>query len=282
MFFLASETIRLEILNEIWFDILIHGLTALNDDIFLVCGKSIKDSKVIVYDRNRAAVQEIVALSDKHPLAVEACSVSKCIYVLCVDEYLKCASVLRLTKDGERHQFSISLWVSGLRLPLASTIVSRNGRLSVTHGLDPVIIDVYSANGSLTLSVTVAGFRPIHRVIQKPDGNLVLGTLHGSRGERILTELGADGKIQRQCKSSLGMANVNEADEHGRIVLCKSFAEMELLDSEFNVLEFAGNQKNESWLFNAVSYNGERNEVMGSYLFVDGKSLLTIFRFTEA
>lgn len=277
----------MEIVHKYWVDNLIFGLTGLKDEIFVLCGMSIMGLTVAVYNRNKmAAVEELVELPDKRPLEIEACSVSNCVYVLCVDDDRKCVSVLRLRKDGAGNQFSISPFASDLRLPVATqpTLgVSPNGSLSVIHGLDPVAVDVFSANGSLALSVNVSGFRHIDRVIQRSDGNLVLASLHGNRNrlERVLTELGADGKILRQYKSSLRAASANVADMHGRIVICKSFKGMELLDSEFNILEFGGKPKDKSFLFNAVTYNGERNEVMSSCTFANGKCLITIFRFSE-
>ena len=59
--------------------------------------------------------------------------------------------------------------------------------------------------------------------------------------KRRLTEIDMTGRIIRQYESSLcEISSVKCADVHGRILICDRHNRMELLDSEFNLLDFTG------------------------------------------
>ena len=92
--------------------------------------------------------------------------------------------------------------------------------------------------------------------------------------------------IRQYQSSSLGAVSVCNAGMYGRMLLIDRFNRIELLDSEFNFLDFTGPQLNESkYIYNPKTshFNSERNELVAIVYdaadYQNGR--LTIFRFTE-
>lgn len=89
---------------------------AMKDEMFMLCRPQDQDFAINIHDRNNLAeVKDIIPLPGISPFDIAACALSDCVYVL--TEESKCCSVLRITKDEER-KFSISPWISDLRLSL--------------------------------------------------------------------------------------------------------------------------------------------------------------------
>lgn len=273
----------MDILHQSLLPFVVFRVTAMKEEIFLLCGED-DQKKVNVYDRNNMAeVKEVIALPGIRPVDIEACNVSNCVYVLGLNMERKCPSILRMARDGEHHQFNILPWISGLKLPVYTLSVCAKGMLYVPQGENPAAVSIYNAIGSLASSVDIHGFRYVDRVIQRSNGNLVLASITDDHSERVLTEIDTDGKIQRQYRSSLGEGSrVDVANMRGRIVIRKLPRGMELLDPELNLLEavdcgfigiFAA--------FNLLHYDSERNEAITVIVYKRGDSLIIISRENE-
>jgi hypothetical protein len=94
-----------------------------------------------------------------------------------------------------------------------------------------------------------------------------------------------DGTILRQYHSSIDSLMVAcVADKYGRMMIVDRLNRMELIDSEFNLMEFTGPQLDEGQSIRRglMHYNSERNEVVTVVKDGDYKhGVLTIFRFTD-
>jgi len=282
----------LEVVHQSRFQNDIDAFATLKEEIFLHRSTDDGHTPIVieVYERsNMAEVIDVIALPGEHQilLNIEACNVSDCVYVLCQqtngsNEFYQ--SVLRIKKDGE-HLHKSSPWISVPRQQVSSISVLRNGILSVTHGRNPVALRNYDANGTLVLSADIYGFRYyVDRVMQKANGDLVLGTICPVRNLRVLTEIYMDGKVKWQHVSSILFGRVHFADTFDRILVTDQFGGMELLDSELNLLVFDRQQLREC--IDLSDYNNERNDVVAiCYNRFTYASCLTFtvytFRFKE-
>lgn len=281
----------MEVLHQSRFDHAVDRFTRLNEEIFLILRTGVQSpAHVDVYDFNDlAVVKDVIALpAGKSPLGMEACSVSNCVYVLCQDLESNglYRLVLRIKKNGE-HRFNISPWISDINLVASSISVFPNGILSLALGCDPVALRNYDTNGTLVLYASVHGLGFVDRVMQKANGNLVLASQSGDKNRRVLTEIDADGKAVRQHVSSLDgdMSTVVYAYGRDRMLITDPIDGCELLDSEFNSLDFEGRQLTENMHIDFSEYNGERNEFVSIGFCVsdlgDLDPTFTTFRFTE-
>lgn len=292
MFFSAQKTIRLDIEHHSCFPYSVYKFTTLKEEIFLLSrtdGQTTAD--VRVYKRNKfAKAIAVIALSPgSRPLNVEACSVSNCVYVLCANEKSNefHQSVLRIRKAG-KHRYNISPWVSDLSLTHASISVLPNGILSVTNRWDPVELRNYDANGSLVLSTDIYGLGFVDRVLEKANGNLVLGSvLRNDMNRRVLTEIAKDGRMRWQHVSSIDVCMLNRvhfADAYDRILIADYMGGSELLDSELNLLESEELRPSVD-IIQLTNYDSARNEVVGVCFgnpdFEDCRPVFCTFRFTE-
>lgn len=281
----------MEVFYQSRFDHAVDRFTRLNEEIFLILRTGVQSpAHVDVYDFNDlAVVKDVIALpAGKSPLGMEACSVSNCVYVLCQDLESNglYRLVLRIKKNGE-HRFNISPWISDINLVASSISVFPNGILSLALGCDPVALRNYDTNGTLVLYASVHGLGFVDRVMQKANGNLVLASQSVDKNRRVLTEIDADGKVVRQHVSSLDgdMSTVVYAYGRDRMLITDPIDGCELLDSEFNSLDFEGRQLTENMHIDFSEYNGERNEFVSIGFCVsdlgDLDPTFTTFRFTE-
>src|SRR5688572_2673585 len=91
-------------------------MTAMKDEIFLLCRPNGDGYVVNVYDcNNMAEVKDVIPLPGIRPKDIAACSVSNCVYVQVVGAESEPDSILRITK-AEEHQFVISPWITDLKL----------------------------------------------------------------------------------------------------------------------------------------------------------------------
>ena len=91
------------------------------------------------------------------------------------------------------------------------------------------------------------------------------------------------GNVVRRYQSALsGEIGVNFVDIYGRILISNWHSRFELLDSEFNLLDFTGLQPREGQIFrpSKLHFNSERNEILCTYSNLFHTTFgLAIFRF---
>src|SRR5688572_3935064 len=98
-FFLAPETIRLEILHRYPIQYTVVEKTAMKDEIFILSRPNGEDYVINVYDCNNIAeVKDVIPLPGIRPTDIAACSVSNCVYVQVAGAESESDSVLRITK----------------------------------------------------------------------------------------------------------------------------------------------------------------------------------------
>lgn len=296
--FAAQPTIRLEMLYQSPIQLQMfttkmrpHVFAAMKDEMFMLCRPQDQDFAINIHDRNNVAeVKDVIPLPGISPFDIAACAVSNCVYVL--TEESKCHSVLRITKD-EEHKFSISPWISDLRQScnLPKICVSANGSLLVLTQQDkpsPAVVSIYTAYGSLQheikLSYPTVNVRIAYGVIPKSNGNIVLASNLDYDLRMDLTELDTSGSAVRRYKSSFRWCSgIGFADIHERILIACG-DRYELLDSEFNLLDFTDPRQpdNKSDYTTKLHYNGDRNEVSRMRLLLPNHTrTLTVFRFIE-
>ena len=291
MFFLAQETIRWEILLQPSIQSFIMRLTSMRDEVFMLC---------ILHDGSLCAQclrpQQRGRAKRCHPAIriylgdMVACSVSNCVYLLNADR--RGPSVIRITKD--EHQFKTSLWIKNLRLPtsdMGPISASANGNLIILsrqRSPEPTVVGIYDANGfvqhKIRLSPAIYGFRYVSSVIQKSNGNLVLVSSNNVHETKLL-EIDMSGRIIREYQSSFRGAGVKSFEDiYGRILVNYPDSRIELLDSEFNLLDVAVPRLDDGEILSPyeMHYNSERHEMVGfRYDWNTKTSVLVTFRFTE-
>lgn len=270
-------------LYRLWVNLVVLKVTTMKDELFMLFTQD-GQNKINVYDVNDwEEVKDVIALPGISPSDIEGCSVSDCVYALCENVYETSASVLRITKDEEQ-RFNVQPWISNLRYPAAAIFVSATGVLSVPNGEEPDSVSIYDANGSLVLSADIymSGYTFVDRVIQKSNGNLVLASISGDNFDRVLTEINMQGRIQRQYVSSLGAGStVSVADMYDGIVIYKLYVGMELLDSEFNRLDFTSKRLMKPMRMQYMHYSYERDELISCCAFNNNRSFLKAFYFNH-
>ena len=288
---LAQPTISLEILHQLPINCRAQTVTTLKENMFILCSQEDQQG-IKVYDRNSMTEVTNIWLPATHLRDMFSCCISNCVYVLCIDLAWEHYSILRITKDGE-HQFNVSPWICDPELPGCSLSVSVNFNLiahSMRKGHTHWALSGYNTHGHLLNKIRLAkvdpfgGFLCFDRVIQKSNGNLIL-TYVNDDWQIELAEIDADGSVERRYKSSLTVGSgVNFADMSGRIVIANRHNGVELLDSEFNLLEVTGSYMylnvGQNVLYK-LHYNSERNEVVGTCDNSPMNSVITIFRFKE-
>jgi hypothetical protein len=140
---------------------------------------------------------------------------------------------------------------------------------------------VYNVNGYLQHEIWLHAdvYGSFSKVIPKSNGNFVLVSTN-DEWQTKLTEIDMTGAIQRQHQSSLSaFRGVCNAGIHGRLLLSEQLEKIELLDSDFNVLDFAGQgqmNKGQFKFFHELHYNSEGSEVVVVY-----DDVVCVFRFVE-
>lgn len=275
----------MEILHQSPLDIFVLKVITTKDEMFMLCKPNGQDYAITVYDiKNMAEVKDVIPLPGIRPRGLAACAVSNCVYLLNRKEF-HLISVLCITKDAE-NKFTISPW-KNLWLPNPTISVTVDGSLILSRQRwgNLAVISIYNASGSLQrqlkLSWDISSFSDL---IPKPNGNIVLISVNNEYRKK-LTEVDMKGSILRQYKSSISeYKGVTQADVYGRILITDRLNRIELLDSEFNLLDCAGPQPYKEKLISPykLHYNSERNEIVS---FIEGsadeRSVLTIFHLTE-
>lgn len=287
---LAQPTISLEILHQLPIHCWAKNVTTLKEDIFIFCEQE-GQQRIKVYDRNSMAEVTDIWLPATHLMNVLSfCSMSNCVYALLVDMEWECQSMLCITKD-EGHKFHVSPWICDPELPDYSVSISVNGSLifhSIQDGQTHGTLSVYDTDGSLLNKIMLTkvdpcfGTSPFDSVIHKSNGKLML--IYGNDESQIeLAEIDAEGNVERNYKSSLtACGRLNFADTFGRIFITDACNRVELLDSEFNLLDSTGPRLNVGQnTLCKLHYYSERNEVVSIHFESSMSSVLTIFRFKE-
>jgi len=292
----------LEILHETEVDAFVHRVARVENDVFMFCEHNYEDSvtseitftyEMRVYNHNNMdEVPNTIELPGMRLHNVEdmtGCDASDRLYVLEADSELDCSSVYFIARD-EDGVFYVETWISDIRCLASSITASAEGGLimmSKLGGLDCEAVSIFSPDGFLQhkviLSPDVDGFTYVRSAIQKANGNLVLESV-SEQLKKLLTEINMDGNIERRYESSLsGISGVNSADPFGRILINDPDNGIELIDSEFNRLEFTGPQphKDDFCCFYRLRYDRERNEVIGICSGTSDYTGLIIFRLSE-
>lgn len=269
----------------------VYRVATLKDDIFIRSG----EGAINVYRHNNvtAVAKDVIPLPGLFAVDMAGCVFSNCVYVLCKDRKRKHSlSILRITKD-EEHRFMVSPFVTAcgsgnVRESLLTRLsVAANGNLVLMWDQQEpnavVNIQVYRADGSLQqttmLNSVVCGFgNGVNDVLHKSNGSLVLVSVNDQRKTQ-LTEITLGAHIVRRYQSTLIGEDVvvNVVDVYDRILISEKPDRFELLDSEFNILPFIGDQFRS---FDLLHCNIEKNEAVGVYA-EDCENILTVFRFTE-
>ena len=256
--------------------------TTMKDEIFISCYSILDHLTVIrVYDRwNMAEVKEVIPLPANAALEdIAACSVSNCVYLL-FRPYFMFFKIGRVAID-DQGQFAISHETSDMELQGAAMAITASGSVIMSGWLESAslyVIRSYDAIFSLQHEIKCTWlstmFRPIYAIIPKSSGNLVLSSFSDS-AQCYLTEISANGTILRKYQSSSGPTGRNHCAGVGeRTLMSESLVKMELLDSEFNLLDFTYSQL--ATVPKSLHYNHERNE-----LITIANSVLTISKFID-
>lgn len=266
----------------------------MKDEIFLLCALRRKDAAINVYDRNNMAeVKDVIQLPGLRPDSISACSMSNCVYILNrnmnMDDHV---SILLLARHDERWSTAegLSTLIKDLYLPSAKLRVAGNGSL-ILSGVESkrlVAIRVYDTNGSLQQKMCVpSDIYWDSPIIPKSNGHLVLVS-SSINGQAHLTEMSMDGNIIRQYQSSLNSCHlkyISPEDKYGRVLIADSAYRIELLDSEFNLMEVTCTSPELSGKINRpfdLQYNSERNELVAILLGPNFSSgVFIIFQLKE-
>ena len=125
-------------------------------------------------------------------------------------------------------------------------------------------------------------------IIPKSNWNIVLVSSVYRRTK--LTEVDMNGSVLRQYKSSLNADRcVCQADKYGRMLITNQWNKMELLDSEYNLIDFTGLQMVGGCFSGTpfeehrkLHYNSERNEILTVVFDRNSPNgVLTIFHLKE-
>ena len=249
-----------------------------------------------VYDcNNLTEVKDIIPLPKIFEDCMEACNESNCVYILhrTAVTYIR---VLRIARD-DNHQFNVTPFISKVWMPNTNPTLSVTaaGRLifSRRQKHKRPVISFYNANGSLHREMKLHSHIPscFSRIIPRPNGNLVLVSTNDQK-QTVLTEIDMDATIIRQYLSSLDPVTVCKTGMYGGMLLVDRNNRIELLDSEFNVLDATSPQLQLRKLTHNPSrlhFNCERNELAAvvfdipthrMYMEIGGQHV-AIFRFTE-
>jgi len=250
------------------------------DELFMICKSENYDYYSIhVYDiYNMAEVKDVVPLPGTEPTAIASCSVSNCLYIL--NSKADDLSVLRITEIDER-QFITSPFISDLRRRYDAMSVADNGSLFLTRRkrcVQRAVISVYDRNGHLENETRLSS--DVIKVIPKSNGNFVVVSFNDHWETKLMEIDMKSSTIIREYQSSLYADNrVCQADNYGRILIMEWQEKMELLDAEFNLLNFTGPQVEEDPSFNirGMVYNSERNEIVSTLQFEDTRYFLFSF-----
>lgn len=255
----------------------------------MLCLSSFQEPCIEVRDRsdNMQAVKDVIPLVGILPEDMVACSASDCLYVLSKEAH--CFSVLRVKKDGGPH-FEVSPWITDLcpSYPTIRLFVSVNGSLMAllkAKPPNPTVVIVYDAQGSIqnavTLFPTYHHFKFIFSVVQKSDGNLVLGTI-GESLDGELKEIDMIGKIVREYQSSIFGDTGALVDADGRILIAGLGNTAEVLDSELNSCELIVTRQNQGLIQipYGMHYNRERNEMVRLFRLENANPFTGLIFFT--
>lgn len=234
----------------------VWDVTALNGEIFILYGPSGQDAVIHVHDRNNIAeIKDVISLPGRCLGAIAACNVSNCVYA-----YLGAVpSVVRITKD-EEHQFNISPFINDSRIMQHCPTMSVSANGSLLFFLEeereaPPTVAIYNANGFLQHEIMFPQYagemiRLAHLgdTILKSNGNIVLVT--SGYNKRKLLEMDLSGNVVREYQSSLDLYDcVTFEDRHGRILITDVHMGMELIDAEYNLLDFSFPQLDKNRVF---------------------------------
>lgn len=267
----------------------VSGVISLKDEIFMLCQAGAYDSSVSVYNRNNTAqVKDVIPLPKTSPVKMASCGVSNCVYVLDskISDYI---SVLRIRKN-DQHRFKVSPFIVHERQPDPIMSVTPDGRVilsSQKHWGDSAEMSVYDTSGSFQRAVKFNSeiIPRFSDIIATSYGTFVLVPHKRNRfEEKKLTEIDKDGVIVRQSQLSIGERSVVCcAGISGQIGVFTAYARrgFALLDSEFNPTYCSGPHPDDGpfVLPCDMSFNSERNEVVGIYRGWLGNRFLIIFRF---
>ena len=287
-----QETIRLEILDQSRLQYVgnVFKYTTMKDEIFLLCSPYSEEHYINVFDRsNIAEVKEVIPLPGLRPNSIADCSVSNCVYVLNMKVHDH-VSVMRIARDGEH--WVVSMLIREMCLPNSMLRVTPNGSLILSRDQSKRrdAISVYDANGSLQQTVrTPSDISSIYKIIPKSGGDLVLFS-HNERSEIEFTEIDLSGTIVRRHQSPYDVdlffpsEFIGQADQFGRVLIIQGAYGKQLLDSEFNPIDFTSPQLEGGQLIRHcdLHYNSERNEFVAVlYDRSSSNGILTIFRLSE-
>ena len=258
IYFLAGK-IRFNVVHKsprFWIDVC--TMATLKDELFVTyksCKYMYPKVAINVYDcNNLAVVKDVIPLPTIFEHCMEACNVSNCVYILhrTAVNYIR---VLRIARDDD-HQFNVTPFISKVWMPNPNPTLSvtAEGRLIFSRQQKdkrPVIC-FYNANGSFHREMTMRSDIPsFSRIIPKANGNLVLVSTN-DQTQTMLTEIDMDTTIIRQYLSSLEPVIVCNTGIYGGMLIVDQLGRIELLDSEFNVLDATGPQL---YLRKLITYN---------------------------
>jgi len=287
--FCLAQKIRLEILDRCQLEPNVRFMKAatIKDEIFIlyssISPNGDQDLAIRVYNRSQMAeVKEVIPLPDMKVGEIAACSVSNCAYLLYCPIFLF-FGIARVTKDDQGQSTITHMATNETELLQFSALsVTVDGILIMSGWLQTAslyVVRSFDANGSLQREIKCtwlsSTYFPIYGIIPKSSGHHVLVSFDDS-GHSYLTEINADGTILSKYQSPSAPRDKNHCAGVGEelTLMSESLVKMELLDSEFNLLDF-----NYSQLFTvprSLHYNHERNE-----LITIANSVLTISKFID-
>lgn len=200
----------MEILHQSMIHRMVIRVTTLKDELLVLNLRPVNRLNVRVYDlNNMARVKHVFVLPRIKPADIAACNVTGCFYVLEQHREPIATFIFRITRV-DKHYIHVRTWIRDRSSSVDCISVSAEGNLiiiSTQRGhLASTAVSVFNLNGSLQhrviLSPDVYGFKHVNSAIQKSNGNLVL-TYVSQQFHLVLMEIDANGKIERQYKSSM-------------------------------------------------------------------------------
>lgn len=220
-------------------------ITALQGELYVLYSLNTRDYVVRVYDpSNTAIVKPVVTLARMRPLEIVGCELSCRIYILA--RLATGHSVLCITK-APNSRYTLTKFISNLTNHPSALSLFSYGRLAtyykdVIPTLHPRTILVFQANGLLESSIILypesCGFSCLRRVVLTSDDNLLLDCINRENRKCVII-VDQYGSALRKFISTLApLSDVCIVDSCGRIAISGPGDELELLDSEFNLLPF--------------------------------------------